>query len=227
MTAFTGTQYPDIVYVYNMVFYTSEEGGVKMGLPFRCANSKQYQKHQMLKESIPNKSVFKASAGIQIREDDSVETKDDSRSRAVSSDAKTSGLSFGIRMYVFSLLLIFGGMIGAHSLLVEKVPNMKSFVEKLETAAMPIGLLLVFIGVFCFLCNLFRLAPHASSLPQVAGVVLGILLLKKHSGPIPGQCLERINLPDTLDWPPWPWVSCTWSLGGYRCCKPYEPYFET
>ena len=152
----------------------------------------------MLNESIPKKSVYKASAGIQIREDDSVEAKDDSRSRAVSSDAEKSGSSFGIRRFVFSLLLIFGGMIGAHSLLVEKVPNMKSFVERLETAAMPIGLLLVFIGVFGFLCKLFRLARHASFLPQVAGVVLGILLLEKNSGPIPGQYLEKINLPDTL-----------------------------
>ncbi len=53
LVAFSGKADPDLVYVYHMVFYTAEAGGVKPGLPFRYANSKQYAKFRMLKENVP------------------------------------------------------------------------------------------------------------------------------------------------------------------------------
>ena len=53
LVAFTGKADPDLVYVYHMVFYTDEFAGVKPALPLHYANSKQYAKFRMLKESVP------------------------------------------------------------------------------------------------------------------------------------------------------------------------------
>ncbi len=53
LVAFSGKADPELVYVYHMVFYTAEAGGVKPGLPFRHANSKQYAKFRMLKANVP------------------------------------------------------------------------------------------------------------------------------------------------------------------------------
>ncbi|MFH1418055.1 MAG: hypothetical protein ABII12_07210 [Planctomycetota bacterium] len=53
LVAFSGQADPELVYVYHMVFYTAEAGGVKPGLPFRHTNSKQYAKFRMLKENVP------------------------------------------------------------------------------------------------------------------------------------------------------------------------------
>ena len=50
--AFEGKKDPKIAYVYNMVFYTREELGVKKGLPFMYANSRQYEKYRMLKSKV-------------------------------------------------------------------------------------------------------------------------------------------------------------------------------
>lgn len=53
LVAFTGQANPQLAYVYHMVFYTAEAGGVKAGLPFRYANSRQYACFRMLKENVP------------------------------------------------------------------------------------------------------------------------------------------------------------------------------
>ncbi|MBN2448403.1 MAG: hypothetical protein JXO22_16875 [Phycisphaerae bacterium] len=53
--AFKGTKDPKTAYCYHMVFYTAEEAGVKKGLPFHYANSKQYAKFRMLMENVPVK----------------------------------------------------------------------------------------------------------------------------------------------------------------------------
>lgn len=53
LVAFTGKADPEFVYVYHMVFYTAEAGGVRPGLPLHYANSKQYAKFRMLKEGVP------------------------------------------------------------------------------------------------------------------------------------------------------------------------------
>ena len=50
--AFTGKKSGETAYVYNMVFYTGEELGINKGLPFKYANSRQYEKHRMLKSKI-------------------------------------------------------------------------------------------------------------------------------------------------------------------------------
>ncbi len=55
LVAFSGKADPELVYCYHMVFYTKEEAGVKPGLPFRFANSKQYACFRMLKSSVPAK----------------------------------------------------------------------------------------------------------------------------------------------------------------------------
>lgn len=55
LVAFSGKADADLVYVYHMVFYTAEAAGVKPGLPFRHANSKQYAKFRMLRENLPTK----------------------------------------------------------------------------------------------------------------------------------------------------------------------------
>lgn len=53
LVAFKGKKDPEVVYVYQMVFYTAESRGVKPGLPFRFANSRQYAKNQMLLKNVP------------------------------------------------------------------------------------------------------------------------------------------------------------------------------
>lgn len=53
--AFKGKKNPKIAYCCNMVFYTAEEAGVNMGLPFRYANSRQYAKYRMLMSHVPVK----------------------------------------------------------------------------------------------------------------------------------------------------------------------------
>ena len=54
LVAFTGKADPELV-CYRMVFYTREEAGVKPGLPFHFANSKQYACFRMLKANVPGK----------------------------------------------------------------------------------------------------------------------------------------------------------------------------
>ena len=44
---------------------------------------------------------------------------------------------------------------------------------------MPVGCILTLLGLGGFLCNLARLAPHASVLPQLVAVALGIALLRE------------------------------------------------
>ncbi len=53
LVAFSGKTDPELVFVYHMVFYTAEVAGVKPGLPFRHANSKQYSGFRMLRENVP------------------------------------------------------------------------------------------------------------------------------------------------------------------------------
>lgn len=53
--AFKGKKNTNTAYCYHMVFYTAEEGGVKKGLPFRYANSRQYAKYRMLMSNVPAK----------------------------------------------------------------------------------------------------------------------------------------------------------------------------
>ena len=53
--AFKGKKDSKTAYCYNMVFYTAEEAGVSMGLPFRYANSRQYAKYRMLMSHVPVK----------------------------------------------------------------------------------------------------------------------------------------------------------------------------
>ena len=53
LVAFAGKADPELCYVYHMVFYTAEAGGIKPGLPLRYANSKQYASFRMLSSKIP------------------------------------------------------------------------------------------------------------------------------------------------------------------------------
>ena len=172
--AFTGNRDSDIVYVYSMVFYTAEETGVKKELPFKYANSRQYAKYTMLKKNVPE---------------------------GASSAKSSAGGSFGFWRLIFSLLLILGGMIGAKSMIITRLPSMKSFIDKLSALIMPIGLLLVLMGLLGFLGNIVRLVPLASLLPQATGILLGLVFLKKKPGPIPPAYLEKIPLPGTLTMP--------------------------
>lgn len=53
VVGFKGKKNTDVLYVYQMVFYTEEAAGVAPKLPFRYANSRQYAKHQMLLANAP------------------------------------------------------------------------------------------------------------------------------------------------------------------------------
>ncbi|MCB9854504.1 MAG: hypothetical protein H6818_02370 [Phycisphaerales bacterium] len=63
LVAFTGKADPDLVYVYHMVFYTAEAAGVKPGLPFRHANSKQHATFRMLKSNVPTPKTAQTASG--------------------------------------------------------------------------------------------------------------------------------------------------------------------
>ncbi|MBN1296835.1 hypothetical protein JXA80_08630 [bacterium] len=173
--AFTGAKDPDIVYVYTMVFYTEEEAGVKKGLPFKYASSKQYQKFQMLKKNVR---------------------------QSASSGSSGSGSGFGLGRLIIALLWIAGGLIGARSILQPKFPALKPLLNTLTSLTMPVGLAMTVIGLLGFLWNLVRFVPHASFAMQATGVILGIIFLKKNPGPIPPSAgLDKIPLPPTLEAP--------------------------
>lgn len=53
LVAFTGEKHPDLAYCYYMEFYTSEGPGVKPALPFKYANSRQFECYRMLKKNLP------------------------------------------------------------------------------------------------------------------------------------------------------------------------------
>jgi len=156
LVAFKGENDKDIAYVYHMVFYTAEENGIKKGLPIRYANSKQYAKYQMLIKNI--------SGGISTS--------------GHRSDSSSAG-GFGIWRLLMSLFLIAGGIIAANALIAGKLPQIGGVVKVLTGLVMPIGFILILLGLGGFLCNLVRLAPHASILPQFTALALGIIFIRK------------------------------------------------
>ncbi len=226
LVAFTGRKNPDMVYVYSMVFYTAEEEGVEKGLPFKYANSKLYQKYQMLKSSVPEGASTKKakrseseSAAVSSGSDNqagegngkmSGSTSDEKADRASgekksarSRDDQNSsgGSSFGAIRLLFGLLLICGGCVGARAVLNTSIPAVKPVLDKLSAFSMPIGLALVFLGLTGFLCNLLRFVPHASFLPQAAGVILGLILVRKTPGIIPVDYAEKLKSLDSMEVP--------------------------
>ncbi len=174
VVAFTGTADPDIVYVYNMVFYTAEEGGVQKALPFRYANSKLYQKHQMLKKSIPRSAVTVASApGARAGE--------------------SAGASFLLWRVVMGLLLIAGGAVAGKAVLIARLPKLEPVIGKAEAFMMPLGFALLAFGAVGFLGNLIRLAPFASLLPQAAAICLGLVFVRGWSHPQVSKYLDKVK----------------------------------
>jgi len=80
---------------------------------------------------------------------------------------------------VLGLVLIAGGAVAARKLLAGKVPPLGKILSALGGLALPLGCILILLGLGGFLCNLARLAPHASVLPQLVAVALGITLLRE------------------------------------------------
>ncbi len=175
LVAFSGKNDPDIVYVYNMVFYTAEEAGVEKGLPFKYASSKQYQKYQMLKKSVPKGS----------------------RSDETSGDATDSPFSAG--RILFSLLLMAGGILGAENIITRFLPNLKGLYGKLGFLYLPLGIILLLSGFLGFIINLFSLAPHASLIPQIISVLLGLSFIHDSPGPIPITLTEKLAFIDAFE----------------------------
>lgn len=199
--AFTGTKDPDIVYVYSMVFYTAEEEGIKKALPFKYANSKQYQKYHMLKKTVPNNAVYGKSVGTKQSPADTAAQPATGNTGKTADESPTKGSFFSPWRLIFGVLLILAGLIGTQTMVAARLPNMKPFLEKLVALTMPVGLLIGLLGLLGFLCNLVRLAPLASLLPQATGALLGTLFLKKKPGPVPSVYLEKIPLPLSLEPP--------------------------
>lgn len=174
VVAFTGTVDPDIVYVYSMVFYTAEEGGVQKALPFRYANSKLYQKHQMLRKSIPGSAVTVASTpGARAGE--------------------PSGATFFLWRVVMGLLLIAGGAVAGKAVLIDRLPKIEPVIGKAEAFVIPLGFALIAFGAVGFLGNLIRLAPFASLLPQAVAICLGLVFVRGWSHPQLSKYLDKIK----------------------------------
>jgi hypothetical protein len=91
---------------------------------------------------------------------------------------KGGGGSFVWRL-VLGLALIAGGLLGAGKLLAGRITPLEKLLPLLGGLALPLGAVLAVLGLGGFLCNLFRLAPHASIVPQLVAVGLGIVLLRK------------------------------------------------
>ncbi|MBN1878842.1 hypothetical protein JW823_01930 [bacterium] len=187
LVAFTGEKDPDIVYVYSMVFYTAEEDGVKKELPFIYASSKQYQKYQMLKSSVPE--GVSSKKGKQSKSGTAA-TGTGSTDRTGSKGSST----FGAWRLLFSLVLICGGCLGAAPWLTLKIPASKSFLEKIKGMALPFGFGLLVMGLLGFMGNLFRFVPHASCLPQASAVLLGVILIRKTPGLIPADIAQKLRI---------------------------------
>lgn len=100
---------------------------------------------------------------------------------------KKSGGGFGLWRILLGLTLIVGGLIGARKLLGGKVPPLKKILPILGGLALPIGGVLAVLGIGGFLCNLVRLVPHASILPQLVAIALGLVLAKKALTPKPAE----------------------------------------
>jgi hypothetical protein len=92
--------------------------------------------------------------------------------------ASGGGGSFLWRL-VLGLALIAGGSLAAGKLLAGKIPPLKKLLPILGGLAVPVGGVLLVIGAGGFLCNLLRLAPHASVLPQLTAIALGLGLLRR------------------------------------------------
>ena len=199
LVAFAGKNDPDIVYVYSMVFYTAEEAGVKKALPFKYANSKQYQKYQMLKDAVPkgvsSKKGDRSAAGAAGKKAE----KNSSRSDLDDDLARES--SFGMWRVIFSLLLVLGGSVGAKAFISEKVPDLKAFLDTMYGFSLPLGLLLIVFGLFGFLGNLFSFAPLASLFPQAMAVVMGLIFVKKTPGIIPVAYAKKLKVLEPLEMP--------------------------
>ena len=58
------------------------------------------------------------------------------------------------------------------------MPPLKKISSILGGLALPIGGVLALLGLGGFLCNLARLSPHASVLPQLVAISLGIVLVR-------------------------------------------------
>lgn len=86
---------------------------------------------------------------------------------------------FGLFRLLTGILLIAGGMVSARTLLESRLTQLKPVIALLENLALPIGAVLVILGAGGFLCNLLRLAPLASILPQTVACLIGLLFVRK------------------------------------------------
>jgi len=149
--AFKGTRDPDIAYGYNMVFYTAEKLGIEQSPPFMYANSRQYEKYKML------------MANVQ---------KGGARSGA-SSGSPLMRLLLGV-------VLLLTGLAASGSLIVTKVPQLASVCNQVTAYRAQIGIAALVIGILSFLKTfLFNFAPLADLIPQLAAVILGVVLGKE------------------------------------------------
>jgi hypothetical protein len=98
--------------------------------------------------------------------------------KSVSMSGGGSG-SFGLWRILMSLVLIAGGLVGAGTFVVGKLPQLKSVISMLNGVAIPLGFVLLIFGLFGFLVSLIELSPLTSILPQLTAVALGVVFIRK------------------------------------------------
>lgn len=202
LVAFAGEKDPDIVYVYSMVFYTAEEEGIEKGLPFRYANSKQYQKYQMLKKSVPEgvsakkakPSEIESSAAGGVSEQKQPPGGGARQDESPEEDGGSAGSAYWGWRLLFSLILTGAGCMAARSSIVKLLPAVKSITDKASGWAAPIGIAILALGFLGFVGNLIRFQPHASLLPQLTAIALGLLFLGRTPGILPADITQKLQM---------------------------------
>ncbi len=160
--AFKGTQDPNIAYGYHMVFYTREDPGVEKAPPFRYANSQQYAKYKMLMANVP---AMRGGGG--------------GMAGAGGSSVVGGGSLIGwLLRLILAAALIVAGLLAASTVVKAKTAALNSAYDKLSPMTSTIGLILLIVGLVCFLRALLHLAPLADLLPQILAVGLGLTLAR-------------------------------------------------
>jgi hypothetical protein len=190
LVAFRGTQDPEIAYAYNMVFYTKEEEGVKKEPPFHFVNSRQYAKYKMLMSQVPkmvDSPAPQQDPGHMEEESAAVPAEPSATGEEPEAATPTAGVTGWFMRLVLSVSLVIAWL-AATAL---KVPALASFCTALHGQSGVIGIVLLVVGVFCFLrTTIFYFAPHADLLPQLVAVAMGLLLKQRAT---PGEAAEKIG----------------------------------
>jgi uncharacterized protein YukE len=95
------------------------------------------------------------------------------------SSGKSTGFIAQLLWFILSLLAIISGFIGAKGLLKNKHSLLKSIYDALSPLSITIGLAALLIAVLSFTWSILSLSIFSNIIPQVATLLMGLLLAKE------------------------------------------------